>query len=229
MAALVDAKKPQSITLYRTMVSLPLLIFHVIPHAVSIKAENFSHLMNDVSFLFSLDTYTTYQAERVMEPIISEDIKHHVEALMSEWHVPGLSIAVFDKKTVTPTSFGLASIEPKVEVTPDTIFDLASTSKSLTAAAVAKLATDNRHPDLTWNTPVSELLKDEFVLADSVSTTTVTVEDILSHRSGMPRHDLSYMGKSSQDPDDAKSITNNLRNLPLSASVRTKYQVRLPK
>jgi CubicO group peptidase (beta-lactamase class C family) len=160
-----------------------------------------------------------------MAPINFEEQKYCIETLMSEWHIPGLSIAVFDKEDVTATAFGLASIEPEVAVTPDSIFDLASTSKSLIAAAVAKLvADDQKYPGITWSTPVSELLQDEFVLSDANATASVTVEDILSHRSGIPGHDGSYMGQQSQNSDDPKSITNNLRNLPMSAPLRTKYQ-----
>jgi CubicO group peptidase (beta-lactamase class C family) len=60
-------------------------------------------------------------------------------------------------------------------------------SKSFTAAAVALLVDDNeKYPELQWTTPVSKLLTEDFVLADPQRTENVTVEDILSHRSGMP-------------------------------------------
>ena len=39
----------------------------------------------------------------------------------------------------------------------------------------------------------------------------------------LKRHDLSYLGIGSPKPDDARSITRNLRNLPLAAPIRTKY------
>jgi len=61
-------------------------------------------------------------------------------------------------------------------------------SKSFTAAATALLIDDNeKYPDLQWTTPVSKLLPEDFVLVDPQYTDNVTVEDILSHRSGMPR------------------------------------------
>jgi hypothetical protein len=52
----------------------------------------------------------------------------------------------------------------------------------------------------------------------------VTIEDILSHRSGMPRHDESYLSVRAEHPDDAKSMTRNLRNLPFNEALRTTYQ-----
>ena len=73
----------------------------------------------------------------------------------------------------------------------DTLFDCASTSKSFTAAAISLLVDDNEdHPNVQWRTPVSTLVP-EFVLEDSYATANVTIEDILSHRSGMPRYTRS--------------------------------------
>jgi CubicO group peptidase (beta-lactamase class C family) len=45
---------------------------------------------------------------------------------------------------------------------------------------------DDNYPDLKWTTPVSRILPDDFVLPDPYYTENITVEDILSHRSGMP-------------------------------------------
>ncbi len=62
-----------------------------------------------------------------------------------------------------------------------------SMSKAFTAAAISLLVDDNqKHPDVQWNSPVSRLIRDDFVRSDSRYTEEVTVEDILSHRSGLP-------------------------------------------
>ncbi|KAJ9614388.1 hypothetical protein H2200_002524 [Cladophialophora chaetospira] len=156
-----------------------------------------------------------------METITTASFAEHVEDLLSTWHVPGLSIAVFNSQTVTARGFGLASLDPEIPATPNTIIDVASTSKSFTAAAVAKLIAANK---FTWSTTVSSLLLEAFVLPDNHATADVTVEDILSHRSGVAGHDFSYMGIYATTPDSARSVTTNMRNLPLSASLRTKFQ-----
>ena len=46
------------------------------------------------------------------------------------------------------------------------------------------------------------------------------VEDALSHRTGMPRHDLSYGGHNIT----VRDVVRNLRNLPLTAEIRSKFQ-----
>jgi CubicO group peptidase (beta-lactamase class C family) len=72
-------------------------------------------------------------------------------------------------------------------VTTNTLFNCASMSKAFTAAAISLLVDDNdKYPDIQWNAPVSSLIRDDFVLSNPRYTEEVTVEDILSHRSGLP-------------------------------------------
>jgi CubicO group peptidase (beta-lactamase class C family) len=62
-------------------------------------------------------------------------------------------------------------------------------SKAFTAAAISLLVDDEKnYPDVQWNAPVSSLIREDFVLSDSRYTEQVTVEDILSHRSGLPEY-----------------------------------------
>jgi len=45
---------------------------------------------------------------------------------------------------------------------------------------------------LDWTTPIAAILRDDFVLQDPWATTHITIEDALSHRTGMPRHDRAH-------------------------------------
>lgn len=108
--------------------------------------------------------------------------------------------------------------------TADTLFDCASTSKSFTAACVALLVEDKEYADVQWRTPLCKILPDDFVLSDPYLTANVTIEDILSHRTGDPGHDNSLHGQKATKPDTAKSVTQNLRNLPFNKPLRTDYQ-----
>lgn len=124
-----------------------------------------------------------------MEFFKSQQFSQHVSDLMEEWHVAGLAIAVVQNETYASKGFGYADLsEPNPQpVTPDTVFDIASSSKSLTAAAVAFLVEDDEnYPDVKWNTPISKLLPEDFVMAQEEYTNGVTVEDILCHRTGLP-------------------------------------------
>ncbi|KAJ5047542.1 uncharacterized protein L3040_003365 [Drepanopeziza brunnea f. sp. 'multigermtubi'] len=121
-------------------------------------------------------------------------LRQLVHESMEEWHVPGISIGVVDGDEFWAEGYGIASF-PDTPVTPSTLFYGASTTKAFTSAALALLI---YHPtnftSLSWKTPVSSLIPSDFVLEDEWTTSHLTIEDILSHRTGMPRHDLSYGG-----------------------------------
>ncbi|OAA71651.1 Beta-lactamase/transpeptidase-like protein [Akanthomyces lecanii RCEF 1005] len=160
-----------------------------------------------------------------MDLFESSQFTDHVNALMAEHHVPGLSVAIAVGDSATAArGFGYASVERNEPCTPETIFDIASSAKSLTAAAVALLVDDNKnHPNVQYDAAMSALLADDFVMPETHYTDGVTVEDVLSHRTGMASHDNSYMGKHATQPDDARSITRNLRNLAVAAPLRSRY------
>lgn len=118
----------------------------------------------------------------------SKHFDEHVRELMQEWHVPGLAIAIVQDQLIASKGFGKASLNPEKPYTSDTLLDVASSSKSLTAGSVGLLVTDeDRYPQIQWDTTVSSLLPDDFVMSGKGYTETMTVEDILSHRTGLPR------------------------------------------
>ena len=79
-----------------------------------------------------------------------------------------------------------AAFEPPRECTADTLFDIASSAKCLTAASVGLLIDDNEnYPEVQYNATMSSLLPDDFVMSSDDYTRSITVEDILSHRTGL--------------------------------------------
>ncbi|KAI1464322.1 beta-lactamase family protein [Daldinia caldariorum] len=159
-----------------------------------------------------------------MDVFHSEAFSSKIKKLMEENHVPGFSIAIVHGDKVASAGYGYADVELSKPCTADTLFDIASSSKSLTAAAVALLTDDDeKYPEVRYEAIVSHLLPDDFVMPKPKYTESVTVEDILSHRSGMPRHDLSYFGQQASRPDNLRSVTRNLRNLAVAAPLRVKY------
>ena len=63
-------------------------------------------------------------------------------------------------------------------------------------------------------------MREDFVLADEYTTVHATIEDALSHRTGMPRHDLSYGGANVT----VRDVVQNLRQLPMTAEIRSRFQ-----
>ena len=121
-----------------------------------------------------------------MDLLNTSAFRQHVEALMETYHLPGLSISICQNDTITSAGFGVSSRKSQKAATADTLYDIASSSKSLTAASVALLVEDNEnYPEVQWTTPLHELLPEDFVMPKPELTQRVTVEDVLSHRTGM--------------------------------------------
>lgn len=96
-----------------------------------------------------------------------------------------------------------------------------STTKAFTAAAAALIVHDDiDFPDIAWSSPLASLLPWYFALEDDYYTSHITLEDALSHRSGLPRHDLSY----GWDNADAVDVILSMKHLPLTAEPRTRWQ-----
>jgi CubicO group peptidase (beta-lactamase class C family) len=137
----------------------------------------------------------TCQTHTTMDFFHSPNFPAHVKALMKEHHVPGLAIAVVQNEAMASAGYGKASLSPPKPCTADTLFDIASASKSLTAASVGLLVDDDEnYPDVQYEATMSSLLPDDFVMSDKGYTEGVTVEDMLSHRTGLaPYVELLHM------------------------------------
>jgi CubicO group peptidase (beta-lactamase class C family) len=108
-------------------------------------------------------------------------------------------------------------------VKPNTLFYAGSTTKSFTAAALSLLISKpSEYGDIDWTTPISSIIPEDFILSDDWATRHITFEDALTHRSGYPRHDRSYGGI--PEATTLSSVVRTLRNLPMTAEPRTKWQ-----
>ncbi|KAJ5280904.1 Beta-lactamase-like protein [Penicillium angulare] len=117
-------------------------------------------------------------------------------------------------------SYGVSDITTSKSVTEHTLFMIGSTSKAFTAAAISLLVDDNiKFPNIHWNTPVHGIIPTDFVLNDSWATSQMTIIDILSHRSGFPRHDRVWLANIT-----LQEAVQSIRHLPLTASPRTEFQ-----
>jgi CubicO group peptidase (beta-lactamase class C family) len=129
--------------------------------------------------------------------------------LMRKSGIPGMAVAVVHgAKTVYAKGFGVKDVRSGDKVDPDTVFQLASVSKSLAATVVAHQV--GAHA-IGWDTPLVDKLP-WFALSDPAVTRMVTVGDMFAHRSGLPDHagdlleDLGY---------DRRQVLERLRQLPL--------------
>jgi CubicO group peptidase (beta-lactamase class C family) len=99
--------------------------------------------------------------------------------------VPGMAVAVVhDGRVLYAKGFGVREIGTNRRVTADTVFQLASISKTVSSTVVAGAVGEKA---VAWDDPVVKYLPG-FALADPYVTQNVTIADMFSHRSGLPDH-----------------------------------------
>ncbi len=144
-------------------------------------------------------------------PIIvpSEPIKKlSLRAEMSKNLVPGLSVAVIDNYQIAwAKGYGVTDVRSQTPVTPDTLFCAGGITKFVTAVAVLRLAQENKldldqdvNKYLTsWKAPSNQFTQKH----------PVTIRELLSHNSGIPRHRPSTLSPLPNLPDVLQLIKHD--------------------
>jgi CubicO group peptidase (beta-lactamase class C family) len=108
---------------------------------------------------------------------------------MTRDQIPGVAVGLVERgKVVFVRGFGYRDAQRRLPITPDTLFPIGSCSKAFTATAIALLADEGK---IALDSPVRRYLSD-FALEDPTATTSLTTRDLLTHRSGLPRHDFFW-------------------------------------
>ena len=137
---------------------------------------------------------------------------------VGEFNVPGLAIAVVSGgELVYAEGFGHRDIESDLPMTPDTLFAIGSTTKAMTVTLLGMLVDEGK---LAWDEPLRTYLP-AFRLSDPFTSERITPRDLVTHRSGLPRHDLIWYNNNTSSRAE---IVERLAHLELSADLREKYQ-----
>src|SRR5262249_54041579 len=157
------------------------------------------------------------QAQNGAVPASLNGFDGFVEQVMKDWHVPGIAVAIVkDGHVVYAKGYGYRDVKKGLKVTPDTLFAIGSCSKSFTATSLAMLVGEGK---LDWDKPVRDYMPD-FRLYDGYATTQLRPRDLVTHQSGLPRHDMVWYGS----PLSRKEIFERLRYLEPSQPLHAKFQ-----
>ena len=113
----------------------------------------------------------------------TEMIDATVRATIRRYQLPGIAVGVIeDGRLVFARGYGETVHGSGDPITRHTLFKIASNSKAMTAALLARLVQQGK---LQWNDPVVKYLP-EFAMHDAWVTAHMTVNDLLVHNSGLP-------------------------------------------
>jgi CubicO group peptidase (beta-lactamase class C family) len=140
----------------------------------------------------------------------------YMEQVMKDWNAPGIGIGiVMGDKLVFAKGYGYRDYGKKLPYTINTTQPIASNSKLFTAVAVGLLVEEGK---LRWDEPIKQFVPAIRFYNDELDRS-VTIRDMLSHRTGVTRHD-SIWYKSSFT---RRELWDRLRYLEPAAPLRTKF------
>jgi CubicO group peptidase (beta-lactamase class C family) len=109
-----------------------------------------------------------------------------VENILKDWNVPGCGIGIIIKDRLAfAKGYGYRDLDRKLPVTPNTLFQIASNTKLFTATAIGFLVEEGK---LDWDKPIKKYVPQIQFYNDELNAS-VTIRDMLSHRTGVSRHD----------------------------------------
>ncbi|MEA3496854.1 MAG: serine hydrolase [Bacteroidota bacterium] len=124
-----------------------------------------------------------------------EQLDKYFEEAIKEWNVPGMAVAIVKKnEVILSKGYGVRTINVNKKIDKNTLFPIASITKSFTSAAIASLVDEGK---LSWDDPVRKYLP-YFKLYDPYVSENMKVRDLLCHRSGLKTFsgDLLWYGSS---------------------------------
>jgi CubicO group peptidase (beta-lactamase class C family) len=120
-----------------------------------------------------------------------QELTAWIETTRQAWRVPGVAVGiVYRDSLVFARGFGWNDLSTRRPVDDRTVFSIASSTKAFTATAMAMLVGEKK---IAWDDPVTKYLPG-LKLYDPYVTRELTVRDLLSHRSGLPRVDWTWYG-----------------------------------
>jgi CubicO group peptidase (beta-lactamase class C family) len=174
-----------------------------------------SRKLNHVSILLAL--VMLLAATAPAQVIDSASVDKIIEDALKSWQVPGASLAIVQNdKVVHLKGYGVKEQGSNAPVTPDTLFAIGSTSKAFTTTAMAMLVDEGK---INWDDPVRRHIE-FFRLSDPLASEQVTLRDIVTHRTGLSRHDLLWYGS----PWSREEIIRRIGSVKLTRPFRSAYQ-----
>lgn len=113
----------------------------------------------------------------------------YLEKIVKDWNVPGIGVGVVvNDRLVFARGYGFRDYGGKLPFTAKTVVPIASNTKLFTAVAAGLLVEEGK---LDWDKPVRRSVPGIRFYNDELDAT-VTIRDMLSHRTGITRHDTIW-------------------------------------
>lgn len=141
-----------------------------------------------------------------------------ITRIIDDWNVPGCAVTIVEKnKIIYKRGFGYKDLKTKNKVDENTVFPIASCTKSFTASLIGILANEGK---IDINKPANNYLS-ILRFSDPFLTINVTPRDMMTHITGVPRHDISWYGFENASRD---SLVQLIQFFQKSEGLREEFQ-----
>ncbi len=170
---------------------------------------------NEQTFPFALS--------REVSPVVKAkkaiaDFDKIVERGLESLNNPGIAVAIVkNDEVIFSEGFGYRDVDNKVPMTADTLLAIGSASKAFTTFTMGTLVDEGK---MEWTTPVREYIP-WFRLYDPYATERMTPRDLVTHRSGLPRHDAVWYNNYTASREE---FVRRLAHLKPTADLRERFQ-----
>lgn len=171
------------------------------------------------AFIFSLAVSSSFAQKKSIQPADPlAGIDTLLERVLKERKAAGFAVAVVEKnKIIYAKGFGYRDYENKLPVTPNTQFAIGSCSKAFTSLLIGLLNKDGK---VEYDKPVREYLPD-LKFFNTEMNNSITLRDMMCHRTGLPRHDYSWY---LFNTDSRDSMMRRIQYMEPTAPIRQTWQ-----
>ena len=127
---------------------------------------------------------------------IGQSIEEKIKQRVTYEETPGIVVGIYENGTVQYYSFGVANLETKEAVTPTTLFEIGSITKTFTCSMAAILSLNQQ---LSFSDPAQKYLPQKIVLPEH-NGKIITIEHLATAHSGLPRMPLNFQPKDPSNP-----------------------------
>jgi len=155
--------------------------------------------------------------------VLISDLEKYVVRLTKQYDVPGVAmVLVQDDKIVYAKGLGVRDLKTKAPVTTQTLFGIASTTKSMTAVMIASLVDEGV---IAWDTPLTDVLP-SFSLSNPEVTQKMTFRHTLCMCSSVPEHKEPITVQFSEMT--AEDVIEMMATVPLSGTFEHTFNYSTP-
>jgi CubicO group peptidase (beta-lactamase class C family) len=145
-----------------------------------------------------------------------EGFDAYMQQTLKDWNTPGVGVGiVVGDKLAFAKGYGYRDHEKKLPFTTKTMQPIASNSKLFTAVAAGMLVEEGK---LAWDKPIRDSVPEIQFYNDQLNSN-VTLRDMLSHRTGVTRHDLIWF----KSPFTREELFEKLKYLEPQEPMRTTF------